>query len=173
MEFEIGDKIVYPSHGVGIIERIAIQNFSGTDVKVYQLRLQETNSTVLVPINNVCCVGLRRIISRQDIQGLVEQMQMVHPELNAREKDWKNRFKENTEKMKSGKLSDLVEVLVTLAQLNSRKTLSFREKKMYDRAKRLLITEIAAAENSAETAVEERVDQALHNGVGCHVPRGV
>lgn len=173
MGFKIGDKIVYPNHGVGIVESIGKRTFDGQEMEFYQLRLQENNSTVMVPVQNVWSVGLRKIISRKDARDLMGQIQLAHPELNPRNKDWKNRFKENTEKLKTGQLSDVVDVLVSLTQVNSRKTLSFREKKMYDRAKKLLVSEIAMAEGQPELQVEERIDHALLAIAGCQIYRGV
>lgn len=163
MNFEIGDKVIYPNHGLGQIERITTQKIAGQEIRFYELTLIENNSTVLVPINNVGNVGLRRTINKDAVKGLLLQLQAACPELTS---DWKDRFRENSEKMKSGRISDVAEVLKTLASINSRKTLSFREKKMYDRAKRLLITEIAAVEEASEDAIEQQVDQALRKAIG-------
>jgi CarD family transcriptional regulator len=169
MVFNIGDKIVYPSQGVGVIERITVQPFAGKDIRFYQLRLQETNSTVLIPVDNVSHIGLRQISNRQDVLDLLHLLQIAHPEINEKCKDWKNRFKENTEKMKTGRLADMGEVLMVLTRVNSRKSLSFREKKMFDRAKKLLVSEIALVEETPEEAVEQAINQALLQSIGCQL----
>jgi len=167
MEFAIGDKVVYPNHGLGYIEVISNQKIAGQNIQFYQLRLVETNSTILIPVNNVQSVGLRKTINKKDIKVLIHQLQEDCPESHI---DWKHRFRQNTDKMKTGKISDVVDVLKILAKVNSNKSLSFREKKMFDRAKRLLISEIAAVEDVAEDMIEHRVDEALLKSVGPHLP---
>jgi CarD family transcriptional regulator len=166
MQFKIGDKVVYPNHGLGVIEQIKIQDICGQRMQFYQLHLQENNSTVLIPIQNTQTIGLRRIIDRKEVRSLMHSLQCANPELMAACKEWKSRFKENTEKMKTGRISDVADVLKVLASINSRKALSFREKKMYDRARMLLVSEIAAAENTPGDLVEQKIDQALLKAIG-------
>jgi CarD family transcriptional regulator len=156
---------IYPNHGLGVIEKMSIQDIGGQRIQFYQLNLQENNSLVLIPIQNAETIGLRRIIDRKEVKDLLHSLQMANPELLANSKEWKSRFKENSEKMKSGRIDEVAEVLKVLASINSRKTLSFREKKMYDRARMLVVSEIAAAENSSGEVVEQKVDQALRKSI--------
>ena len=166
MQFKVGDKVIYPNHGLGVIEQVSNQSISGQQIQFYQLRLQENNSTVLIPIQNANMIGLRRIIDRREVKDLLRTLQLINPELLSNCKEWKSRFKENTEKMKSGRITEVADVLKVLASLNNRKTLSFREKKMYDRARMLVVSEIAAAEDSSDDLVEKKVDQALRRSLG-------
>ena len=166
MQFKVGDKVIYPNHGLGVIEQVSNQSISGQQIQFYQLRLQENNSTVLIPIQNANMIGLRRIIDRREVKDLLRTLQLINPELLSNCKEWKSRFKENTEKMKTGRISDVADVLKVLASINSRKALSFREKKMYDRARMLLVSEIAAAENSSDNLVEQKIDKALLKAIG-------
>ncbi|NLI47982.1 MAG: CarD family transcriptional regulator [Acidobacteria bacterium] len=161
MHFNIGDKVIYPNHGLGVVETITRQKVLGQEIQFYQLRLLENNSMILVPVQNAETIGLRGIISKKDARNLLFLLQMANPEVKQQIKEWKSRFRENTERMKSGRITDVVEVVRILAKVNSRKSLSFREKKMYDKAKRLLVSELAAAENMPEDAVERQIDQAL------------
>jgi len=162
MNYKVGDKVVYPNHGLCVIERITNQNISGQDVRFYQLRILENDSIALVPVNNIENVGIRRIIDKKDVKELMKMLQNYNPTPT---QDWKNRFKENSEKMRSGSVTDVAEVLKMLALVNSKKSLSFREKKMFDRAKQLLVAEIAAVENAPEGVIEEKIDQALLNAI--------
>jgi CarD family transcriptional regulator len=166
MGFNIGDKVIYPNHGLGVVETITRQIIAGQDIQFYKLRLQENNSVILVPVQNAATIGLRSIISKKDARNLLFLLQMANPEVKQQIKEWKSRFRENTERMKSGRITDVVEVVRILAKVNSRKSLSFREKKMFDKAKRLLVSELAAAENIPEDTIERQIDQALVVSVG-------
>ena len=167
MEFVVGDKVIYPNHGLGYVEEIGSQKISGQNIHFYHLRLVESNSTVLVPVNNVANVGLRKTASRKEIDSLIALLCADCENLTA---DWKDRYRENTDKMKTGRICDVVEVLRSLALVNTQKNLSFREKKMFDRAKRLLISEIAAVLNLDEDAVEQMVDESLGKAIGPYLP---
>lgn len=160
-DFILGDRVIYPNHGLGVVESVHFQDFGQGQVKVYHLRLQETNSKVMVPISNAIGIGIRKIVTREAADAVIKNLYhstFPRPE-NAR--DWKVRFKENTEKMKSGLLEDVADVFLDLSRVGSRKALSYREKKMYDRARKLLVSEIAAVQDLTEARVEEEVDHIL------------
>jgi CarD family transcriptional regulator len=163
MEFAIGDKVVYPNHGLGYIEEIAQQKIAGQQINFYQLRLMESNSTILIPVDNVDSVGLRRTVSRKDAENLLASLAA---DCHDPTTDWKDRYRENSDKMKSGKICDVIDVLKSLARVNTQKSLSFREKKMFDRAKRLLIMELSAVLGSSEENMEKLVDDALLQSAG-------
>jgi len=151
MNFQIGDKVVYPNQGVGVIEQVSTRNVTGTPEMFYLLKLNASSLRVMVPMSNVTNVGLRRVVRSRDIGGILEFLQ------NGRCKtpqDWKGRFKENSEKMRSGSLQQVAEVLKSLLVLNQAKPLSFREKRMLDRAWQLLVDEIAMARGASKTDVE-------------------
>lgn len=161
MQFEVGDKVVYPTHGIGVIEGVMVRRMGGQEIHFYQLRLAETKSVVMVPTQNTEVVGIRRIVSPPEAQELLFHLQKPCHELDVVQREWKSRFKENTEKMKTGLLGDVVDVLKVLSTINNQKSLSFREKKMYDRARRLVVSEIAAVEDTPEEQVEARIDGIL------------
>jgi CarD family transcriptional regulator len=147
MTFQIGDKVVYPNQGVGTIENISTRNFGSAFEKFYLLRLGYNSMTVLVPFSNAANIGLRRVTKDREISRVLSYLATgwcaVHP-------DWKVRFRENTEKMQSGNLLQAAEVFKGLLQLHMDKPLSFREKKMLDRARHMLLSEISMARNVPE-----------------------
>lgn len=156
--FRIGDKVVYPNHGVGIIEQISSRTNGDAVEKFYLLKIKASSLKVMVPFHNVSCVGLRPVIRNGEVQKIVDFLTDGKTQNHT---DWKYRFKENSEKMRTGTLIDVAEVLKSLLVLNQTKPLSFREKKMLERARYLLVSEMALAKNLAETDVEHLLSKAL------------
>lgn len=151
--FRVGDKVVYPNHGVGVIEHIASRAVGDTSQEFYLLKIEASNLRVMVPFTNVASVGMRAVTAASDIHLILAYLQQR--EAIACSADWKWRFKENSDKMRNGSLAQVAEVLKSLVQLHQAKPLSFREKKMLDRAVTLLIGEMASASNlSAERSLE-------------------
>jgi len=156
--FHIGDKVVYPNHGVGIIEQISSRTFGETVEKFYLLKIKSSSLKVMVPFHNVNNVGLRRVVKNGEIQKILE---FLTDGDCANSADWKDRFKENSEKMRTGSLLEVAAVLKSLLMLNQSKPLSFREKKMLERARYLLVSELSMAKNLEEPAVEDMLTRAL------------
>ena len=156
--FHIGDKVVYPNHGVGIIEQISSRTFGETVEKFYLLKIKASSLKVMVPFHNVNNVGLRRVVKNGEIQKILE---FLNDGDCANSADWKDRFKENSEKMRTGSLLEVAAVLKSLLMLNQSKPLSFREKKMLERARYLLVSELSMAKNLEEPAVEDMLTRAL------------
>ena len=156
--FHIGDKVVYPNHGVGIIEQISSRTFGATVEKFYLLKIKSSSLKVMVPFHNVNSVGLRRVVRNGEIQKILDFLTDGECENNA---DWKYRFKENSERMRTGSLLEVAAVLKGLLLLNTSKPLSFREKKMLERARYLLVSELAMAKNCEELQIEELLSKAL------------
>jgi CarD family transcriptional regulator len=142
MDFHIGDKVVYPNQGVGTIEQVSSCNVTGQPEMFYQLKLSSSSMRVMVPTTNVSNIGLRRVTKSRGIGSILDYLQKGRCRSAA---DWKDRFKENSEKMRAGSLQQVAEVLKTLLILNQAKPLSFREKRMLDRAWSLLADEVAVA----------------------------
>jgi CarD family transcriptional regulator, regulator of rRNA transcription len=158
MDFRIGDKVVYPNHGVGIIEEITSRSVNGIPEEFYMLRIHSNASLVMVPTANVKSVGLRRIIKKADVEGLFK---ILEDDFFEPEADWKGRYKDHSEKMRTGSIFQVAEVLKNLVYLSFKKSLSFREKRMLDRAKQLIISEVATVRNLNEKSVEDQIDRAL------------
>jgi len=156
--FEIGDKVIYPNHGLGIVERIEEKTILGTTCGFYHLRIVANDTTVLVPVSNVDGVGLRRAITDEEVErlfGLLGDGKIDNHQ------NWKGRFKDNSDKMRSGSIYEVADVLKNLTFLSKSKSLSFREKRMLDRAKFLIVSEISEVVRETAASVEGRVDRAL------------
>jgi CarD family transcriptional regulator len=147
MTFQIGDKVVYPNQGVGTIENISTRSFGSAFEKFYLLRFGCNSMTVLVPFSNVADIGLRRVTKDREISRILSFLSGAWCAINP---DWKIRFKENTDRMQSGDLLKVAEVFKALLQIHIDKPLSFREKKMLDRARHMLISEISISRNVPE-----------------------
>lgn len=158
MTFEVGDKVIYPNHGLGVVQRIETKTILGTTCGFYQLRMVANDTTVLVPVDNVEGVGLRRAISDQEVERLFLKLGDGKIDNHA---NWKGRFKDNSDKMRTGSIYDVVDVLKSLTFLSKSKNLSFREKRMLDRAKFLVISEISEVAHETAIGIEEKVDRAL------------
>jgi CarD family transcriptional regulator len=156
--FHIGDKVVYPNHGVGIIEQISSRTIGETVEQFYLLKIKSSSLKVMVPFHNVGAVGLRRVIRNGEIQKIVDFMMDGECDNNA---DWKYRFKENSERMRTGSLLEVAAVLKGLLILAQSKPLSFREKKMLSRCRYLLVSELAMAKNCEESQIEDLLTKAL------------
>jgi len=156
--FHIGDKVVYPNHGVGIIEQISSRTIGASVENFYLLKIKASSLKVMVPFHNVNSVGLRRVVHNGEIQNILYFLTDGECLNNA---DWKYRFKENSERMRTGSLLEVASVLKGLLMLNQSKPLSFREKKMLERARYLLVSELAMAKNCEERVIEELLSKAL------------
>jgi len=161
--FEIGDKVVYPNHGVGIIEKISNRLVAGKFERFYLLRICSNDILVMVPTANASDVGLRKIIDRRDVDQLLS---FLSSNQFFTQKDWKDRFKENSEKMRSGSIFHVAEVFKNLVYLSRVKPLSFREKRMLDRARFLLISELSTVMNISEMEIEDRIEKAVTKACG-------
>jgi len=158
VNFHIGDKVVYPNHGVGVIEQISSRTIGATVEKFYLLKIKASSLKVMVPCHNVGSVGLRRVVRNGDIQKILDFLTVGDASSNG---DWKDRFKENSDRMRTGSLLEVAAVLKNLIALHQAKPLSFREKKMLERARYLLVSELAMARNCEESKVEELLTTAL------------
>jgi len=158
MTFEVGDKVVYPNQGVGTIENISSRSFGAQFEKFYLLRLVYSSMTVMVPFSNVDTIGLRKVTRNAEITRVLAFLSSGSCHFHA---DWKSRFKENSEKMLTGSLLNVAEVLKGLLLLQIEKPLSFREKKMLDRARHMLVTELTMARRIPEAESVTVLQKAL------------
>jgi len=156
--FKVGDKVVYPNHGVALVEEITKITVGAHTVKCYNLRVAANKTLVRVPTGNVVVVGLRKVIDEKEAQKLMRRLRDTDVATGT---DWKERFQENADKMRTGDLKDVVDVLKSLTVLAQQKELSDRERRMLEKARYLLVSELAAAESLEEPKVEDRIDRAL------------
>jgi len=156
--FEVGDKVIYPNHGLGVVQRIETKTILGTTCGFYQLRMVANDTTVLVPVENADNVGLRKAVGDEEVDRLFNLLSDGKIDTH---QNWKGRFKDNSDRMRTGSIFDVVEVLKSLTYLARQKNLSFREKRMLDRAKFLVVSEIAEVTHDETPKVEEKVERAL------------
>lgn len=158
MGFKIGDKVIYPNHGLGVVEKVEEKTILGTTCGFFHLRILSNETTVLVPVANVDNVGLRRAITDEEVERL---FQLLGDGKIDNHQNWKGRFKDNSDKMRTGSIYDMADVLKSLTFLAKSKSLSFREKRMLDRAKALIVSEISEVMRTTAADIEERVNSAL------------
>src|SRR5256885_6866491 len=168
MSFRIGQKVVYPNHGIGTIEQIEQKQIGATLLPFYTLRLAANNSLVLVPVPNASEVGLRAPISSGECEMLFK---VLADDFSSPANDWKDRFKEFSERMRTGDIFEVAGVLKHLTYLSHLKPLSFREQRMLERARYLVISELAAVCRKPECNVAPLVEQALARACAKHERR--
>jgi CarD family transcriptional regulator len=158
MTFNVGEKVVYPNHGVGTIENISTRSFGAADERFYLLRLNYNSMTVMVPFSHVGDVGLRKITKTAEITRVLNFLATGECKYSA---DWKVRFKVNSDKMRNGSLLEISEVFKSLLIIQGDKPLSFREKKMLDRARHMLVTEVSICRAVGEAGAIDLLQKAL------------
>jgi CarD family transcriptional regulator len=156
--FKIGDRVIYPNQGLAIIEDIQEAAYDGVTLKIYHLRICANNTLVLVPFSSATEMGIRKPILENSVRKIFSYIKSADFDISA---DWKGRYKEHLNLMKSGTILDLIAVLKSLYYLSRIKTLSFREKKMMDKAKELIVTEISEASCTPLDEVEHKVISTL------------
>jgi CarD family transcriptional regulator len=153
--FKIGDKAVYPSHGVGIIEDIKCRVISGAKRTFYVLRIVDKEMTIMIPTDNAQSVGLREIIDKKEVPKVFRILAERNVGVDCQ--TWNRRYREYMEKIKSGSVFEVAEVLRDLVLLKCDKDLSFGERQMLDLAQNLLVKELSVAKNMAEEKMRLRL----------------
>ncbi len=151
--FKIGDKAVYPAHGVGEVTAIENREISGQEQTFYILRILENGMKIMIPTNNVRQVGLREVIGKDKVDKVFRILRQK--DLSVDTTTWNRRYREYMEKIKTGSVFEVAEVLRDLYLLKSEKDLSFCELKLLDTARALLVKELAVARNCDEEDVEK------------------
>jgi CarD family transcriptional regulator len=149
--FQIGDKAVYPGHGVGVIEAIETKQISGRELMFYILRVLDNGMTIMIPRDNAGAVGLRGVIRKLEIPKVLQILKDRDVEVD--NQTWNRRYREYMEKINTGSIYEIAEVLRDLYLLRTEKELSFGERKILDTAKSLLVKELAIVRNVKETDV--------------------
>ena len=161
-EFAVGDKAVYPAHGVGVIQAIERRNVAGTVNVFYTLRIIENGMTVMVPKNNAERYGMRAVMSVIDQSKVYEILRERDIEID--NQTWNRRYREYMSKIKTGSPFEVAKVLRDLAILKGDKQLSFGERKMFDNARTLLVKELAVAKDLPEALIEKEIDEIFKIG---------
>ncbi|PLX41498.1 MAG: CarD family transcriptional regulator [Deltaproteobacteria bacterium] len=153
--FGVGDMAVYPAHGVGEILAVESRDIMGSDVKVYVMRIIERNMTILIPVAKSEEVGLRPVMSDSEVEDVFEVLKQRHKVCD--NQTWNRRFREYTEKIRTGSALEIAQVLRDLYLLRSGKALSYGEKRMLNTAIELLSQEIAVAQGQAASQAEKEI----------------
>jgi CarD family transcriptional regulator len=154
--FKIGDMAVYPTQGVGVIEAIEAREYSGENQEFYVLRIVDSDMTIMVPVGNANTVGMRSLISKDRVPSIYDILEEKQKSQTVA--SWSRRQREYNEKIKSGDLFEVAQVLRELYLIREGKELSYGEKKVLELARKLLVKEIALAEGADEDQVVERVE---------------
>ncbi len=157
MTFKIGDKAVYPAHGVGVIEGIETREIAGTKQTFFVLKIMENGMTIMVPTRNADNIGMREVIAADKIDQVYDILQERDVHLDTQ--TWNRRYREYMGKIKTGSVFEVAKVLRDLSILKNDKSLSFGERKMFDIAKSLLVKELAVALEQDEEQVEEKIEE--------------
>jgi CarD family transcriptional regulator len=155
--FKIGDRAVYPGLGVAEITGIESKQFAGNTEIVYMLEvLNSKKRTIMIPVSKVGSVGLRKVIGNGEVERIYRMLRERHlPQTN---QTWNRRFRAYVEKINTGSIFDVAEVLRDLSLLKSQKPLSFGERKMLDQARTLLVKELSVARSQGEEEVASELD---------------
>ena len=157
--FQIGALAVYPAHGVGVIESIQDREVAGLLQRFYIMRLLDTDMIIMIPTNNASNIGLRTVIDTKAVTEVFEILKERPTRLN--NQTWNRRYRDYMDKIKTGSLFRVAEVLRDLTLLKLEKELSFGERKMLDTAKNLLVKELSLVNNKEEDEIEALLQELL------------
>ena len=155
--FHVGDKAVYPAHGVAEIVGIESREISGAKQTFYILKILDSGMKIMVPTTNVDSVGLRGVITSTEADEVYAILRTR--EISVEGQTWNRRHREYMEKIKTGSVFEVAEVLRDLTLLRSDKDLSFGERKVLDTARTLLVKELAVAKRRKERDIEKEIDR--------------
>ena len=156
IKFKVGDKAVYPAQGVAEVVRIEEKDIAGVRQKFYVLRILDTDRKILVPVANASAVGLREVISEEEIREIFDILK--ERTIAFDNQTWNRRYRGFMDKIKTGSIYDVAEVLRDLYRLKTDKQLSFGERRMLDTARTLIVKEIAIARNHTEDMVKAEIE---------------
>ncbi|HOK62886.1 MAG TPA: CarD family transcriptional regulator [Soehngenia sp.] len=158
--FRIGDKIVYPMHGAGVIEDLEIKEVLGERREYFILRMPIGDMKVMVPVENIEEVGVRDIITEEEVRDVFE---ILKDKKSKMPDNWNRRYRSNLDLIKTGDINQIAEVVRNLSLLDKEKGLSTGERKMLNDAKKILYSELVLASNLSVAEIEKLVDEAIFN----------
>jgi len=154
--FSVGDKVVYPMHGAGVIEAIEDREILGKKKTYYIMRLPLGDMKVMIPTDNVEEIGLRDVISREEVKKVIDVLKAPRTKMSS---NWSRRYRANMQKIRSGDIFEVAEVVRNLQLRDREKGLSTGERKMLSNAKQILISELVLADNLNEEQARELIDE--------------
>jgi CarD family transcriptional regulator len=163
VEFKVGDNAVYPAHGVAVIKRIDEREVGGQKKRFYVLQVLENEMMIMVPTDNTESVGLRPLVGKKEITNVYKILKAK--DIKVDNTTWNRRYREYMEKIRTGSVYEIAEVLRNLYILKNNKDLSFGERKMLDTAKQLLVKELSLAKSEDENSVEAELTSIFESGL--------
>ena len=157
--YQIGDKVVHPMHGAGVIDSIVRKKVAGKVQDYYLLKLSTGSMMVMIPTEHSDEIGVRPVVSGQVATHILSEMEDIQVDMTS---NWNQRYRENMLRIKSGNLLEVAKVVKGLMYRETQKGLSTGERKMLHSAKQILISELVLAQSMPYEAVEERVNKVLH-----------
>src|SRR5438105_9248750 len=154
--FKVGDKAVYPAQGVAEVVKIEEKDIAGKRQRFYVLRILDTDRKIMVPVSNASAVGLREVINEQEIREIFDILRERTVAFD--NQTWNRRYRGFMDKIKTGSIYDVAEVLRDLYRLKTDKQLSFGERRMLDTARSLIVKEIAIARKQTEEQVKNEIE---------------
>ncbi len=151
MTFQVGDKVVYPMHGAGTIEAIEEKEVLGEKHRYYIMRMPIGDMKVMIPMNNVEEIGVRQIIDTSEVERVYDVLQGERTKMA---QNWNRRYRANMEKIRSGDVYEVAEVVRNLSIRDREKGLSTGERKMLDNAKQILISEMVLVQDTTEQEIQ-------------------
>ncbi|HEV2820379.1 MAG TPA: CarD family transcriptional regulator, partial [Solirubrobacteraceae bacterium] len=168
-DFEVGDEVVYPHHGAGLVLKKEVKKVFGEEREYLTIKILHNEMTVMVPCENAHLAGLRRVIDEATVKKILA---VLSDQVSEMPKNWNRRFKHNRDKIKTGDIYELAEVVRNLAIREHHKGLSTGEKQMFTRAKKILASELMYALEKNEDDAEAFLDDLLSESAGAQLAAG-
>lgn len=156
--FQVGDKIVHPMHGAGVVDSIVEKKVNGVTRQYYIMKLPMGSMLVMIPTENCKEIGVRPVVDREKADQVIAAIPGIEVDM---EPNWNRRYRENMDRLKSGDLLEVARVVKSLVLRDTKRGLSTGERKMLHSAKQILISEIVLSQDSSYEAVEARINVAL------------
>ena len=161
--FKVGEKIVYPMHGAGVIEKIEEKEILGERREYFIIKMPIGDMKVMVPVTNVEEVGVREIISEEEV---AEVMEVLEGHKTKMPQNWNRRYRANMERIKTGDILEIASVVRNLTLLDNEKSLSTGERKMLSNAKQMLLSELVLVTDETMEVIEEKINLAILENEG-------
>ena len=158
--FNVGDKIVYPMHGAGVIESIEEREILGKSQRYYVMKMPVGDIKVMIPTTNAQDIGIREVIDKGYVDQVLGALEGDYTYMNS---NWNKRYRENLDKIKSGDIFEVADVVRNLACRDKEKGLSTGERKMLNNARQILVSELVLANEMEQTEVETMINDKLNN----------
>lgn len=156
--FNIGDKVVYPMHGAGIIESIEEKEILDEKRKYYVMRMPIGDMKVMIPVDNISDIGIREVISKDDLD---EVLTILHGDKTKMPQNWNRRYRKNMERIKSGDIFEIAAVVRNLMLRDDERSLSTGERKMLGNAKQMLVSELVLVSDKSKEDIDDLIDKAI------------